>query len=234
MKNLSSQRIGKTFKTNSGHCFKIIRYEDSNNVAIQFDCGNTQISRWSHITAGLVKYPNHKTNCSIGFIGFGKYSSVHNIDAYRCWDRMLARSYRTGYKGYEGCVVCDEWHNFQNFAEWYYKQPNHSNKDRNGKSYCLDKDIFGNGKLYSPDNCCFVPESLNKILTNTKFASGAYKAGNKFMVRTRLSGRVGTYEDKEKAEAVYKKTKIKDILTTCELESYNNLQVIELMVEKFK
>ncbi len=33
----------------------------------------------------------------------------------------------------------------------------------------VDKDLFGDGsKLYSPDNCCILPQGLNTLLTNCK------------------------------------------------------------------
>ena len=44
-------------------------------------------------------------------------------------------------KTYIGCTVCEEWHNYQNFAQWheehYYEVPN--------EIMCLDKDILIKG-----------------------------------------------------------------------------------------
>lgn len=60
---------------------------------------------------------------------------------------------------YNGVVVCTEWHNYQNFAEWYCTHyPN------DGKIYELDKDNkSGDCKIYSPETCCFVDHIDNTL-----------------------------------------------------------------------
>lgn len=81
--------------------------------------------------------------------------------AYNKWDSMMGRCYsekaHKKRKNYKGCHVCEEWHEFQVFAEWYYDNcPDHS--------YCLDKDIMVKGnKTYSPETCCFVPIAINNL-----------------------------------------------------------------------
>lgn len=78
----------------------------------------------------------------------GKYTKC-----YRAWINMLSRCYyekQKYYKDYgkKGVKVCKKWHDFQFFAEFYY------NNYFVGSH--LDKDILGNGKLYSPNTCKFV------------------------------------------------------------------------------
>ena len=73
---------------------------------------------------------------------------------------------------YKGVEVCEEWYNFQNFAEWCETQKFLNAKDVKGKSYQLDKDILVKGnKIYSPDTCCFVPPEINSLFINAKYLS---------------------------------------------------------------
>lgn len=80
---------------------------------------------------------------------------------YCTWFNMMKRCYDPNsrdYEMYKDCEVCQEWHNFQNFAEWwdkeYYEIPN--------ANMSLDKDILEKGnRLYSPETCCIVPLDLN-------------------------------------------------------------------------
>lgn len=63
---------------------------------------------------------------------------------YTTWHNMISRVY-SGHKNcsaYHDVVVCEEWLLFSNFKSWMETQ------DWEGKE--LDKDIFGDGKLYSP------------------------------------------------------------------------------------
>ncbi|QGZ13243.1 HNH endonuclease [Vibrio phage NF] len=100
----------------------------------------------------------------VGFFGIGPFNCGENglhTNAYSCWKRMLERCYSEyaddKYSSYKDVVVCDEWHNFQNFAKWYYE-----NYPQDGAKYHLDKDIKVPGnRIYSPDACMFVSERDN-------------------------------------------------------------------------
>ncbi len=83
---------------------------------------------------------------------------------YSIWVSMKQRCYNpndTAYDNYggRGVRVCAEWvDDFQLFYNWAIA---------NGWEHGLqiDKDIKGNGLLYSPDTCCFVTPKVN---SNTK------------------------------------------------------------------
>ena len=96
----------------------------------------------------------------IGFLGIGPHSSLNNGSrnpSYVAWSNMMKRCYSGHYKTYHDCSVCNDWHNFQNFADWYYK-----NYPSDGKSYSLDKDIKVNGnRIYGPEFCTFVSDKKN-------------------------------------------------------------------------
>jgi hypothetical protein len=102
----------------------------------------------------------------VGIYEKGKYSSRKNgrqSGAYRAWNSMLRRCYSSIFqernRTYIGCSVCDEWLEFQIFAEWY--EENYPDDDSN---YQLDKDlkVIGN-KIYSPDACLFVSRAVNSF-----------------------------------------------------------------------
>ena len=81
---------------------------------------------------------------------------------------MLTRCYSDKYKKkkptYEDCKVYEELLNFQNFAKWdsenYY--------EIEGETMCLDKDILvKHNKIYSPETCVYVPNTINVLFTKS-------------------------------------------------------------------
>lgn len=75
---------------------------------------------------------------------------------YMTWKSMLRRCYDESYHrtSYRDCYVCDEWLVFSNFKAWMEKQITNN--------LHLDKDILVMGnKIYSPENCAFVPHLVN-------------------------------------------------------------------------
>ncbi len=104
---------------------------------------------------------------------------------YKRWADMLRRCYvaaKSEKLAYKDCSVCTEWLTFSNFKSWMQTQ------DWVGKE--LDKDLLGDGKLYSPDTCCFIEHSLNKFIAcdyaRTKTSGlplGVRKSGGGYRVR---------------------------------------------------
>ena len=81
------------------------------------------------------------------------YSNMKN----RCYNEKNIHYQNYGGRG---ITVCDEWLNFQNFAEWFYD----NYYECNNEIMCLDKDILCKGnKIYSPENCIFVPKRINNL-----------------------------------------------------------------------
>lgn len=78
--------------------------------------------------------------------------------AYIVWGSMLTRCYKDNANlTYNDVTVCLEWHNFQNFAQWYEQ-----NCEYHMQEWELDKDIICKDcKEYSPENCTFVPHEIN-------------------------------------------------------------------------
>lgn len=162
---------------------KIIKYKNANNIDILFiDDGYISKNRtYDEFQKGGIRNPYVPTVCNVGYIGEGIYKSIYKnkkTKIYQVWQSMLQRCYdnklQEKYISYVDCTVCDEWHNFQNFAEWfeenYYEIENEIMQ--------LDKDILIKGnKIYSPDTCIFVPQSINELFTKRKNHRGKYPIG---------------------------------------------------------
>lgn len=164
--------IGKTYQNNQGVSAEVIRYIDPLNVIVRWPCGNTSTHAASYILKGCIYYKGFKSVTGVGYFGFGKYESNksgsnpnYNVRVYESWQRMIRRCYdekeqlKPSCRAYKNVKVCDEWHNFQNFALWAEDK-----EDKFTKGWDLDKDMFGNGKLYSPENCCMLPSKVNWFL----------------------------------------------------------------------
>lgn len=87
-----------------------------------------------------------------------------NARIYYLWKAMIKRCYyakfHEEYPSYKDCEVCQRWHRLSNFVEDVCKIEGYE-LWVNNRCYCLDKDIKGNGKLYSLDTCCFISKSDN-------------------------------------------------------------------------
>lgn len=111
----------------------------------------------------------------------GKYYSRNThkgkTKEYQLWENMKVRcTYAhkinpVRYAKYADVEVCSEWLDFQTFAKWFFEVSNYR------EGWQLDKDILGDGKLYSPETCTFVPEEMNKALPNRKACRGKYPVG---------------------------------------------------------
>ena len=93
---------------------------------------------------------------------------------YKRWTSMFQRCYSTNYQKraytYKGCEVCKEWWSFMAFRLWMMKQDWRGDKD-------LDKDFIGDGKVYSPETCRFIPRWLNKLFTLRENDRGPWPLG---------------------------------------------------------
>ena len=135
---------------------------------------------------------------------------------YVAWYNMLERVYcpkaLVKHPTYIDCSVSDEWLEFQDFASWY------ENHKYSSYEYELDKDLLiPNNKIYAPDKCVFVPQQLNKLLTDSGAARGEYKQGvsfrkdtNKFQSYISISGKqkkLGCFDNEIDAYNAYKEAK---------------------------
>lgn len=158
-----SNLVGQIFKTNRYGFVEVIYAYHSKNIKVKFiNTGYISTVWYKLLKKGQVVDPTAPRIQGIACVGIGKYSPKKNRKAYATWYDILRRVPKTvncdNYlPSYSECEVCQEWLNFQNFAEWFeanYK-PN----------FEIDKDLlYKYNKLYSPQTCCMIPKELNLFI----------------------------------------------------------------------
>ena len=166
-----TNRLGEVRKNKEslgGYEMKIIEYNGTSDIWIEFqdEYKYKFHTNYSNFLKGGIKNPYHKSVCNIGYLGNGKYSCKDYPKIYNHWNHMLKRCYNIQVLDknptYKDCKVCEDWHCFQNFAKWYEE----NYYEINDEKMELDKDILCKGnKIYSPQNCCFVPIKINNLFT---------------------------------------------------------------------
>ena len=226
-------RIGEENINNFGSKMVIVGYRKNRDIDVYFPKYDwiAKGVQYSNFKEGNVKCPYERRVYGVGYIGEGKYKSKENgknTRVYDTWRDMLRRCYdeklHKKYPTYIDCKVCEEWLNFQNFAKWYY---NNYYEIENEK-ICLDKDILHKGnKIYSPDNCVFVPNNINVLFVKSDNSRGDCPIGmyynkqhEKFQARCNVydfeenkkkSIYLGLYDTPEQAFEVYKRFKERNI-----------------------
>lgn len=222
-RSFKDERIGAVNRNKNGALMKVISYIDTDDIIVQFESGYTVRTRWIYFRKGEVRNVYDRTVHGVGYIGEGPYlltdSTGEDTPQYTRWRGILLRCYNPNkYPTYEGCTVCKEWHNFQNFAKWY--DDNHYEVP--GVRMEIDKDILVPGnRVYSPDTCVFAPSDINTHFkakkANKDLPVGVCfdKSRNKFLASCKtLSGKsqfLGRFTTAEKAAEAYIKFK-EDVL----------------------
>lgn len=213
--------VGSVWDSRSFGKFQVVEYKTSKSIVIEFIDTKFRAEVQSiNVTRGSVKDKLYPSICGVGFIGDGPFKSTAKGVAtkeYKKWQAMIARCYDpytiNKKPSYKDCFVCEEWHNFQNFAEWYAKQ--------DGKHEgCLDKDIKSPGnKLYCPDNCILVQADVNNFITGCEATRGENMIGSHWCKRARFyhsscrnpkTGKqdfIGYYDSDIKAHLAWRKRK---------------------------
>ena len=180
-------RTGEIYSTKEGYKITIIEYISAMNCIILFNDTNNTILKniqYSHIKEGAVRNPFHPSVCGVGYLGIGVFTKHNNSKAnklYKTWSGMIKRCYSKNTQekqpSYKDVTVCKEWHNFQNFAQWY--EENYNTKTMQG--WHLDKDIIcPDCKIYSPETCCFVPSEINSLFVKNNINRGCLPIGVSF------------------------------------------------------
>ena len=218
-----NNRISEVSYNNFGSEMIVVGYRGAKDIDVSFpeyDC-IVEHTQYSNFKRGLVKCPYERRVFGVGYLGEGKYKAKVNGEktkAYIAWSSMLDRCYNSKYHEthptYIDCTVCPEWHNFQVFAEWF-EQNYYEVEDEHMN---LDKDILVKGnKVYSPDTCTFVPQSINKIFIKSEASRGSLPIGvsynkqnRKYSARCNCYGRLrflGYYSNPQEAFLRYKSYK---------------------------
>ena len=231
MRTAKDKYLGTIYFNNYGTPMLIVDYKNGGNIIIEFQDEHKvrKQTNMSHILSGDIINPYDKRVQGVGYIGEGKYSKKNDIECYNHWSNMLLRCYNAQYKkehpSYKDATCCEEWLNFQCFAEWYYNNFYYIDTDRME----LDKDIIiKNNKLYSPDSCVLVPQKINLLFIKNQKKRGKYPIGvdfhkGKYRARCNtIDGSVflGNYNNPKSAFLAYKNFKEKYLKEVA--EKYKN------------
>ena len=232
-------KVGDKFVTTKGEQLEVIQYISWDKVQIKFMNGYTCFAESGQIRKGNVKNPYLPNMYGVGFIGEGNHKSRvqgKKTLAYNTWKSMIERCY--DYKRinfhptYDGVTVCKEWHNFQNFAEWFTNQPNYG---ING--FELDKDMIKfHNKVYCPEYCSLLPRQINQLCLFKDNSVGGCKQGvhwsksnNKFVAQISIEGEqeyLGGFLTEDEAYDCYLSSKIAYVRKKAEKYKYYIPEVV--------
>ena len=172
--------VGKVYKSKLSGDFKIVKYNDTKDVEIQFlKTGFEMVVQLGSIRNGNVKDPYLPSVYGVGVSGNKYPITVNGVKTkeYVLWRDMLKRCYsdicKKKYPTYESCEVSDKFKSYEYFYEWCNKQIGFSNQ-----SWQLDKDLLIKGnKVYSEDSCVFIPQEVNTLLTKSTALRGNHLIG---------------------------------------------------------
>ena len=172
--------VGKVCKSKSSGDFKVLKYNNANNVEIQFlKTGYEMVARLDHIRNGKVKDPYSPSVYGIGVLGTKYPSRVNGIitKEHTLWVGMLQRCYSDSYQKkhptYIGCEVSDNFLHYEYFYDWCQKQVGFGKR-----GFQLDKDLLTKGnKVYSEDSCVFIPSEINTVLIKSTASRGEHLIG---------------------------------------------------------
>ena len=208
-------KLGEKREMNCGEVCKIVAYHNSENITVLFENTNILLKNktYHNFKKGSIKNPYTKKIYNKGFIGLGQYSWVNNPIAYKKWhgilDRCYSKYHQEKYPTYKGVTVCEQWLNFQNFAQWFEKNHNPEIMEH----WHLDKDIICKEcKTYSPETCAFVPADVNNLFIKNDIKRGVYPISVRKTKSQRFTSRLnskhlGTFDTPEEAFQAYKVAK---------------------------
>ena len=172
--------VGKVCKSKSSGDFKVLKYNDTANVEIQFlNTGYETSARLDHVKSGNVKDPYVPSVCGVGIVGT-KYPptiSGRNTKEYDLWKSMVRRCYSDDFKNkhptYKCCEASENFLHYEYFYEWCNEQIGFG-----ADGFELDKDLLTKGnKIYSESTCIFIPSEINQILVKSTVSRGKYLIG---------------------------------------------------------
>lgn len=176
------ERLNSVNLNNQGCLMKIVEYYEYNNIIVEFqDEHKAKVkSRYDHFLSGGIINPYYKSLYGVGMMG-KDYKSPYKLE-YKIWASMMCRCYNEKYlktnPTYKNVICVKDWHLFENFYNWLHNQENFETLKNFSQRFALDKDILIKGnKIYAPDKCCLVPQSVNNLFIKSEKTRGEYPLG---------------------------------------------------------
>lgn len=212
---MATVKVGQILTNNQNCEYKVIEHKNSRHVRIQFldEHKHELVTTDWKAKMGSIENPFHRSVRGKGYLGVGEFSGKigsYGRHAYLKWQGVLARCYGEKYDtgSYADATVCEDWHDFQKFAEWCSSQKNYD------MGFDIDKDIINIGnKHYSPENCCLVHPEINRMVIDFSLVDIRKNMGlqydekrRKYRAMASVGGykkHIGTFKDFDEAKAAY-------------------------------
>ena len=226
MKDNIENRLGERRIMKCGEEAEIVEYKGVRNIVVKFLKTDELVRcNYKQFKERAIKSHFTSTVYGMGIVGLEKTKENRKLlKSYKTWHGMLRRCYdlklQERYPTYKDCSVCNEWLYYKNFKEWYKE----NYYEIESQKMALDKDILVKGnKVYSPNNCIFVPQGINSLFIKRQNDRGEYPIGvswhkksDKFEAKCSIfdlktNKNLGLYNTPKEAFNIYKKTKEKNI-----------------------
>ena len=136
--------VGKVCKSLNSGDFKILKYNGSKDVEIQFvGTGFETVAQLGEVKNGKVKDRYLPSVYGVGVLGTKYLSKINGVQTkeYKLWTGMLQRCYsdtfKKRYPTYEGCEASENFKSYEHFYEWCHSQIGFGVDD-----FELDKDLI--------------------------------------------------------------------------------------------
>ncbi len=237
---------GSMWKQKCGSILEVVGKAGGNDYLVKFSKSPIFTAQPKEIKSGGVKDRNLPSVAGVGYMSYGKYVAKinrKNTPAYEVWRGILRRCYDTSAKnwynyGGVGITVHHDWHNFQNFAKWYYHNKKLLSVKENTK-FDVDKDLKG-GRTYSEDNCTLLPYKLNNFIQVQDSMAGdvGYRKNVKSGITTTISllGKqiyIDAFKDQKDANEYYRIAKsyvthlVCDVYLELDLITYSTCRILK-------
>lgn len=207
---------------NKGCLMRIVEYNNNSDILVEFqDKYKARVrTQYCNFKSGSIRNPYYPNIYGVGMTG-NKYPTAIKRDPikeYLTWHNIIQRCFTDRVKkkqpAYKDVTCCNEWLNYEKFYEWLHSQLNFD-KWKNGSRWAIDKDILNKGnKIYSPENCCLIPQNVNCLFLKREAERGEYPIGVSYRNEGFLASchnpftdqreELGYYSTPEKAFYTYK------------------------------
>ena len=218
-------KVGDTFLTKRCGICTVIEYVSYVEVYVKFEDGNIVKTRVQSLRKGHCRNLNSKLVLGVGINDMlGAEKTKEFIKQRQMWFGVLQRCFSIKLlerrPTYKNCKVSESWLWLSNFIKDIKSIENYEKSLNEG--WQLDKDLLSNeGKLYSKDTCCFIPRSLNLVISSyPKKLNGLpkgvklSKGGRYFAILQKEGNQIflGSYDSVEEASRVYNIAKKEHLL----------------------
>ncbi|WP_077621996.1 hypothetical protein [Sediminibacillus massiliensis] len=153
--------LGKTFVNKEGREAVVVgfpKFSNTHVIARFLESGYSDVFEVGNLVKGNFKDYGVPTVYGVGYSYKG--AKKNNLKVYKSWSHMLERCYSKRFSAYKwyggkGVKVHEDWLHFRKFENDIKKLKNYDKFLVDPFEYTLDKDIIGDGMLYSKDTCVF-------------------------------------------------------------------------------